>query len=56
MSAFTRPIEVIGFNGKRFKLHVGYSLQGKEPVKIDEEERTTDLNQFARMEQVEVLP
>ena len=55
MAAFTHSTEVIGFNGKRFKIHTGYSLQGKEAVKVDQAPKATDLNQWTRVTEVEVV-
>ena len=56
VGTFTKSYEVISSTGKRFRLTDTFTLNGKEPVKIDPEEKATDLNQWVRREKVEILP
>lgn len=56
MASFTKSYEVISSTGKRFTITDTFTLNGKEPVKVDREESAKDLNQWVRREGAEPTP
>lgn len=58
MASFTHSIVVIGAHGKKFKITESYYLSstGAEAVNVDDDDKSSDLNQWVRREGVEVVP